>query len=269
MFPKKPLSLSESLLDYCSRNVPASPLPDPSNSLAPFLAPRHIGHGLGETPPPYPPNSLAQFPAGFGNALAHASVLGSPRSLAGISPTVPDGPNLLKPPPTAAGIARTILEGPNLLAPPGLAVPFRARPLPVPRAYALFISHAWGYSGEYQRFIALLDKAGAGFYRNLSIPQSRPVLPNPALKRSVRRLMREIDERIRAADCLLVLSGMYCSHSEWIQSEIEAAQEYGKPIIGVQPFGQERVPQEVRGAACEMVGWRTESIIAAIRRHSA
>ncbi len=65
---------------------------------------------------------------------------------------------------------------------------------------------------------------------------------------------------------MLVLAGKYGSFSLWIQSEIEAAQENDKPILGVEPNGQQRIPQEVRNAAREMVGWRSESVIAAIRR---
>ena len=63
----------------------------------------------------------------------------------------------------------------------------------------------------------------------------------------------------------IVLAGTYGSFSPWIQSEIEAAQDNGKAIVGVEPNGQQRVPQEVRNAAREMVGWRSESVIAAIR----
>ncbi len=93
-----------------------------------------------------------------------------------------------------------------------------------------------------------------------------PVLPNPVLKRSYRSVPIEVEARIREADCVLVLAGMYGWWSAWIQSEIESARDNRKPIIGVEPHGQERIPQEVQNAAREMVGWRSESIIAAIRR---
>jgi hypothetical protein len=149
-----------------------------------------------------------------------------------------------------------------------LSPPLITPPLLPPRTYSLFVSHAWSYSIEYQRLTALLSKPDSGFsWRNLSIPQTNPVRPNPVLRRSYRRLIRELDARIQESDCLLVLSGMYCSHSEWIQSEIEAAQDFRKPIIAVMPLGQERIPQEVRTAAGDnIVGWRTESIIGAIKR---
>jgi len=61
---------------------------------------------------------------------------------------------------------------------------------------------------------------------------------------------------------------LYVSYSYWIQREIELAIDFGKPIIGVKPWGSERVPLKVRDAADEIVGWRTQSIVDAIRRHS-
>jgi hypothetical protein len=138
--------------------------------------------------------------------------------------------------------------------------------LPDLRTYKLFLSHSWGHNDEYDGLVSLLDRAVLRFrWENLSITVGAPVLPNPALRRSYRSVLQEVEQRIRQADCVLVLAGMYGSFSPWIQSEIEAAQHNCKPIIGVEPNGQQRVPQEVRNAAREMVGWRSESVIAAIR----
>jgi hypothetical protein len=83
---------------------------------------------------------------------------------------------------------------------------------------------------------------------------------------SHQRNTQEVETRIIQADCVLVLAGMYGSWSPWIQSEIESAQDNGKPIIGVEPHGQQRIPQEVQNAAVEMISWRSESIVAAVRR---
>lgn len=59
---------------------------------------------------------------------------------------------------------------------------------------------------------------------------------------------------------------MYVAHSDWIQSEIEAAKDLNKPVIGVRPRGQEIIPLTVQVAVDEMIGWNTVSIISAIRR---
>ena len=41
----------------------------------------------------------------------------------------------------------------------------------------------------------------------------------------------------------------------WVQAEIEFAQAYGKPIVGVMRRGQERTPQAVYDVANEVVAW--------------
>ena len=135
--------------------------------------------------------------------------------------------------------------------------------------YELFISHAWSYSAEYESLLGLLNGDASFKWNNLSVPEHDP-LPRPVqLPRSFRSLLYELEDRISKAHCVVILSGMYCAHSGWIQSEIEAAVASGKPIVGVKPRGQERLPEAVRLAAREVVGWNSTSIMSAIRRHAA
>lgn len=61
---------------------------------------------------------------------------------------------------------------------------------------------------------------------------------------------------------------MYVSYSEWIDYEIDTAVAYGKPIIGIKPWGQERIPTKVSNNADIMVGWNSDSLIRAIRAYA-
>jgi len=61
---------------------------------------------------------------------------------------------------------------------------------------------------------------------------------------------------------------MYASYSRWINVEMDLADEFRKPMIGVRPWGQERTPQAVQDRVKEMVGWNTDSIVSAIRKWS-
>ena len=135
------------------------------------------------------------------------------------------------------------------------------------RRYRLFISHAWDYTGEYEAAVNLLNTDFFFQWDNLSVPEETPLMTLPLLPRSYRYLVRQIDERILQADCLLVLAGMYVAHSGWIQSEMEAAREFRKPIIAVRPRGNERFPEAAMLIANETVWWNTASIVSAIRRN--
>jgi hypothetical protein len=130
------------------------------------------------------------------------------------------------------------------------------------RVYKLFISHAWDYDDEYRGLEKLLNQAPGFQWQNLSVPSHDRI----HTEKTAQGLRSALEAYIRQADCVLICSGMYCAHREWIQAEVELAQSHGKPIIGVEPWGQERVPNEVRVAASEMVGWNTTSIVNAILR---
>ena len=67
---------------------------------------------------------------------------------------------------------------------------------------------------------------------------------------------------------VLILAGVYATYSKWINVEIDLAKKgftHGKPIIAIRPWGSQRISQPVKDAADRIVGWNTESIVAAIR----
>jgi hypothetical protein len=140
---------------------------------------------------------------------------------------------------------------------------------PPSRRYKLFISHAWDYKAEYEGVVGLLNGDWNFSWEDLSVPIEAPLLPPPLLPKSFRSIVHQLDERIKASDCVLILAAMYVGHRGWIQSEIEAAREFNRPIIAVAPRGQERFPEAVTRAAVEVVGWTTKSIVAAVRKHAA
>jgi hypothetical protein len=61
---------------------------------------------------------------------------------------------------------------------------------------------------------------------------------------------------------------MYAAHSGWIDFEVEFARRIGRPIIGVVPWGNERMPLVVQNNATVIVGWQAGSIVQAVRDHA-
>lgn len=125
--------------------------------------------------------------------------------------------------------------------------------------YNLFISHAWHRSEHYKKVVEWLDDSNIT-YRNYSVPEENPLHCGNKTK-----LKEDLTAQIRPASCIIILSGMYASHSEWIEYEINEAVRMGKYIIGVCPWGQERVPVIVQNNADVMVGWNSASVINAIK----
>ena len=127
--------------------------------------------------------------------------------------------------------------------------------------YRVFISHAWRYSDGYARVLTFLDGANNFQYRNFSVPEDKAFVGMTKAQ-----LQEQLRAQIRPVQCVLIVSGMYVAHSEWIQFAIDFAASLGKPVIGIIPWGAERTPMAVQVAAREMVAWQTSSIVAAIRR---
>ncbi|MEM6925643.1 MAG: TIR domain-containing protein [Myxococcota bacterium] len=132
----------------------------------------------------------------------------------------------------------------------------------MPSRYNLFVSHRWSHDGTYHGLLQLLDRAPAFPYRNYSVPQhySWPEdTPEDVLVEGLRR-------QIRYSSCVVVCAGVNATYSDWIELELAiAAEEFGKPIVGVKPHGAKRVSGLVRDYADEIVGWRKASIEGAIR----
>ncbi|HXB75183.1 MAG TPA: TIR domain-containing protein [Candidatus Acidoferrales bacterium] len=133
--------------------------------------------------------------------------------------------------------------------------------MPALRNYNLFISHAWRYDADYYRIERWLNEAPHFIWTNLSVPKHDPIATSE-------KLIRELNNQMRPADVFVILGGMYCSHSEWIQYETNFARRIGRSIIGIRPWGSLLIPSAVQNGADEIVGWNSTSIISAIRRHA-
>lgn len=125
--------------------------------------------------------------------------------------------------------------------------------------YNLFISHCWSYDDEYLRLINLLNNAPEFYWKNYSVS-----IDNPLAGGSKTKLAAEIDGQIRLASAVLVISGIYVSHREWIQFEINLADKYNKPIVGIVPRGNVNIPAAISRSAWSIVNWSTRSIVSAI-----
>lgn len=128
--------------------------------------------------------------------------------------------------------------------------------------YHILISHSWDYDEDYKRIKGWLDATPYFLWTNYSVPLSNPLDVN-----SSKELKQKLENRIALCSCIIVISGMYVSYSKWIDFEIDTAIKYGKPIIAIKPWGQQRIPEIISRYADEVVGWNSSSVIDAVRKH--
>ena len=127
--------------------------------------------------------------------------------------------------------------------------------------YNIFISHSWSYSDAYEKLISLLDDAPNVTYRDYSVPKDDPI-HNANNERELRAAIRN---QMQHASYVLILAGVYSTYSKWINIEIELAQEMGKRIIAIEPWGSERTSTVVKSNANKIVKWNSASIVSAIK----
>ncbi|KKL10133.1 hypothetical protein LCGC14_2558880 [marine sediment metagenome] len=135
--------------------------------------------------------------------------------------------------------------------------------MPLLKRYRIFISHAWTYNASYYRLVEMLDSMPNFHWENYSVPEDAP-LPT----KTKRELNQALINQIKPTNIIIILAGMYVNYREWIEREINIADDFQKPIIGIVPRGAQVTPLAVSNVARIMVGWNTNSIIDAIRRYA-
>lgn len=131
------------------------------------------------------------------------------------------------------------------------------------RQIHVFISHAWKYSGHYQTLADWIfnqnwsvGQASLDF-RNYSVPKDNPIHDAP----NDRQLRDAIMRQISMSHVVVIPTGMYTNYSKWIAKEIEGSTGFSKPILAVNPWGQQRTSSVVANVASKIVGWNKQSVV--------
>ena len=128
------------------------------------------------------------------------------------------------------------------------------------KTHTIFISHSWAYVEDLNNLKKLLENRG---YFNVQFEEATPDVPiNSENAAYIRQRLRQ---KISNSNIVLGIAGIYASHSEWMQWELDKAIEIGVPIVGVVPRGAERISTVVSTRSKQVVRWNTESIVEAIR----
>ncbi len=130
----------------------------------------------------------------------------------------------------------------------------------------VFISHSWSYSGHYDTLAGwIFDEAwnsgqASINFQNFSVPRTDPILDAANDK----QLQDAIYAQIARSHVIVIPTGMYAHYSKWIGKEIAGAGVYNKPILAVNPWGQQRTSSVVSSAAAKTVGWNSKTVVGGI-----
>jgi hypothetical protein len=129
------------------------------------------------------------------------------------------------------------------------------------KEYHIFISHSWAYPDDLKNLRNLLNERG---YFNVQFEEASA--DEPINSANAVYIKNRLKQKISNSNIVLGITGMYASYSDWMTWELDKALELNIPIVGVAPWGQERVSKTVSDRAKEVVRWNTESIVAVIRK---
>ena len=131
----------------------------------------------------------------------------------------------------------------------------------------VFVSHHHKDDASVDGLTGILSKKGYQI-RNSSIrvkPENQKRLDQKKVSDgTIKRLLRM---KMRWASQLIVVIGKETHTRSWVDWEIKAAHQLGKPIIGVYENGlREKVslPENLEKYATSIVGWRADSVIDAL-----
>ena len=130
----------------------------------------------------------------------------------------------------------------------------------------VFISHSWAYSTHYEKlcewiFDGSWEVEGVPLlFNDRSVPKDDPIHYAP----TTHALEHAILQRIEDSNIVVVPTGMYANYSKWIGKEINGAKRRDRPILGVNPWGQQRRSTVVAKAAAKTVGWKKQSVVGGI-----
>ena len=129
------------------------------------------------------------------------------------------------------------------------------------KTYSVFISHSWEHVNDLKNLRKLLEDRG---YFHVEFEEASP--EEPINSENSAYIRRRLKEKISNSDIVLGIAGMYASYSDWMRWELDTAIAEDVPIVGVIPWGQERISAVVSSRAKECVRWNPESLVEAIRK---
>ncbi|MXW19433.1 MAG: nuclease [Gammaproteobacteria bacterium] len=130
----------------------------------------------------------------------------------------------------------------------------------------VFISHSWNYSEHYEKLAEWIfqqpwEANGSSLvFIDYSVPRDDPI----HFARNSEQLLHAISQKITQSHVVVIPTGMYAQYSTWIKKEINSANNLVKPILAVNPWGQQRSSSVVTNAATRSVGWNSERIVSGI-----
>lgn len=131
--------------------------------------------------------------------------------------------------------------------------------MPKENPYKVYATHLWTLDDDYLRLFDYLGDVDLFYYVNCSDPEAEPTDDDPIAAREV------LASQIGRAELVIVLSQQHYENPELIELQMTTAQRHGKPILAIEPFGPDAVPEPVKQMSGQVVEWYARKIVDGIK----
>jgi len=136
---------------------------------------------------------------------------------------------------------------------------------PWQRTYDLFVTHAWRYHDDWNRFSELMNGVAHFKWRNFSVPWYDPAVDvnNDAGKKFVADWL---EKQIIPSHAVVALDSVLSVNSakRWVEQELAIARELKKPVLGLPSFGKTEGSPALVGLVDQVLIWDGPAVAQAI-----
>jgi hypothetical protein len=127
----------------------------------------------------------------------------------------------------------------------------------------VFVTHCFEEGDDYMRVFEYLESARNFYYRNCSLPDSKPSLASPEAVRE------ELRKQMAPAEVIVALTGLYQVQQDLFLFELNCAKANDKPVVLLPLFGREQPKiKALDGLVDETIAWDERALVDSVKRQA-
>jgi hypothetical protein len=127
----------------------------------------------------------------------------------------------------------------------------------------VFVTHYFEEGDDYMRVFEYLESARNFYYRNFSLPDSKP---SAATQEALRE---ELRKQMAPSEVVVALTGLYQLQPDQFLFELNCAKANDKPVILLPLFGRDQPKiKALDGLIDETVAWDERALVDAVKRQA-
>jgi hypothetical protein len=138
---------------------------------------------------------------------------------------------------------------------------------PWQRTFDLFVTHAWRYHDDWNRFADLMNGVTYFRWRNFSLPWYDPAIDvNTAAGKAF--VADWLERQVIPCHAVIALDSVFSVNSarRWVEDEIRLARDLKKPVLGLPAFGAGQCSPALTQLVDRVIAWEGPAVADAVAK---